>query len=277
MKVRKPAVSGTFYPGTPEELEEKIKWCYKHKLGPGSMPRVNSQGPREIIALIIPHAGYIYSGPVAAHAYNELANDGAFDTVVILGPNHTGYGPPVSLWRKGAWKTPFGEVKIDEELADKFLGGVIEANETAHIYEHSIEVQLPWLQYLYKEIKIVPITMLAQDLETARAVGKTISRAIGSIIIIASTDFTHYEPHSRAVEKDKSMIGAIVNLDEEELYKQRKLLNSTMCGFGPVASAIVAAKEMKAKKGSLLKYVTSGDITGDFSSVVGYASIAIKR
>jgi len=277
MKVRKPAVSGTFYPGTPEELEEQIKWCYKHKLGPGSMPRVNSQGPREIIALIIPHAGYIYSGPVAAHAYNELANDGAFDTVVILGPNHTGYGSPVSLWRKGAWKTPFGEVKINEELADKFLGGVIEANETAHIYEHSIEVQLPWLQYLYKEIKVVPITMLAQDMETARAVGKAISRAIDNIIIMASTDFTHYEPHSRATEKDKSMIEAIVNLNEEELYRRRELLNSTMCGFGPVASAIVAAKEMKAKKGSLLKYATSGDITGDFSSVVGYASIAIKR
>lgn len=277
MKVRKPAVSGMFYAGTPDKLKEQIEWCYKHKLGPGTVPRVNDKGPREIVALVVPHAGYIYSGPVAAHAYKELANDGIFDTAVILGPNHSGYGPPVSLWAEDAWNTPLGEVKVNKELAYKLLGGIIEADETAHIYEHSIEVQLPWLQYLYGELKIVPIAMLAQDIETAKEVGQAISKAGGNIIIIASTDFTHYEPHSVATEKDQSMIEAIVNLNEEELYRRRESLSCTMCGYGPVASAIVAAKEVKGKRPSLLKYATSGDTTGDFSRVVGYGSIVIKQ
>lgn len=277
MKVRKPAVSGMFYAGTPDKLKEQIEWCYKHKLGPGTVPRVNDKGPREIVALVVPHAGYIYSGPVAAHAYKELADDGIFDTAVILGPNHSGYGPPVSLWAEDAWNTPLGEVKVNKELAYKLLGGIIEADETAHIYEHSIEVQLPWLQYLYGELKIVPIAMLAQDIETAKEVGQAISKAGGNIIIIASTDFTHYEPHSVATEKDQSMIEAIVNLNEEELYRRRESLSCTMCGYGPVASAIVAAKEVKGKRPSLLKYATSGDTTGDFSRVVGYGSIVIKQ
>jgi len=277
MKVRKPVVSGTFYAGTPKELKEQIEWCYKHELGPGVVPQVNKAGSREIVALVVPHAGYIYSGPVAAHAYKELAEDGVFDTVVILGPNHTGYGSPVSVWTENSWETPLGKVEINEELARKVLGGIIEADETAHIYEHSIEVQLPWLQHLYGELKIVPIAMLAQDMETAREVGKAISKTGDNTIIVASSDFTHYEPHSIAAEKDKSMIEAIVNLDEEMLYKRRGLLNCTMCGYGPVASAIVAAKEMKAKTASLLKYATSGDTTGDFSRVVGYGSIVIKR
>jgi Predicted dioxygenase len=277
MKTRKPAVSGMFYADTARELKEQIEWCYKSELGPGIIPLVNDKGPREIIALVVPHAGYYYSGPVAAHAYKELASDGIFDTAVILGPNHTGYGSPVSVWTENSWRMPFGEVKINEELAHNLLGGVIKADAAAHVYEHSIEVQLPWLQYLYQEIKVVPITMLAQDIETSRAVGKAISQASDNIIIIASSDFTHYQPQPVAAEKDKSMIEAIINLDEEELYKRRELLNSTMCGFGPVASAIVAAKEMGAKTANLLKYATSGDTTGDFSQVVGYGSIVIRR
>jgi AmmeMemoRadiSam system protein B len=277
MKIRKAAVSGMFYAGTARELEEQIEWCYKHELGPGVIPRVNSKGLREIVAIVAPHAGYDYSGPVAAHAYKELADDGIFDTAVILSPNHTGYGYPVSLWAGAGWNTPLGEVEINEKLAQRLLGGVIKADETAHIYEHSIEVQLPWLQYLYKKVKIVPITMLAQDIETARTVGRAISQTDENLIIIASSDFTHYEPHSVAMEKDGSVIEAIVGLDEEELYKRCESLNCTMCGYGPVASAIVAAKEMKAQRASLLKYATSGDTSGDFSRVVGYSSIVIKR
>ncbi|MCK5123607.1 MAG: AmmeMemoRadiSam system protein B [Dehalococcoidia bacterium] len=277
MQIRKPAVAGMFYAGTAKELEEQIEWCYKHELGPGAIPRVNSRGLREIAAIVVPHAGYYYSGPVAAHAYKELADDGIFDTAVILGPNHTGYGYPVSLWAGVGWNTPLGELEINKELAQRLLGEVIKADETAHTHEHSIEVQLPWLQYLYKKVKIVPISMLAQDIETARAVGKAISQAGDNLIIIASSDFTHYEPYSVAMERDGSVIEAIVALDEEELYERCENLNCTMCGYGPVASAIVAAKEMKAKKASLLKYATSGDTSGDFSQVVGYGSIVIKR
>jgi AmmeMemoRadiSam system protein B len=277
MKVRRPAVSGMFYAGTARDLKEQIEWCYKHELGPGAIPRVNSEGRREIAAIVVPHAGYYYSGPVAAHAYKDLADDGIFDTAVILGPNHTGYGYPVSLWAGDDWSTPLGEVEIDKKLAQRLLGGVIRADETAHIHEHSIEVQLPWLQYIYKQLRIVPITMMAQDLETARAVGAAISQADDNSVIIASSDFSHYEPQSVAVEKDSSVIEAIVALDEEELYKRCERLNCTMCGYGPVAAAIVAAKEMKARKASLLKYATSGDTSGDFSRVVGYGSIVIRR
>jgi len=277
MDVRKPAVSGMFYDGTASTLTKQIEWCYTHELGPGTIARVNNKGPREIIAIVVPHAGYYYSGPVAAHAYKKLAEDGRFDTAIILGPNHSGYGPPVSLWAGDNWSTPLGEVKVNKELAHKFLGEVISADKSAHLYEHSIEVQLPWLQYLYKDIKIVPIVMMAQDIETATAVGKAIAQTSDNLIIIASSDFTHYEPHSIATEKDASMIEAITNLEEEELYRRREHLNCTMCGYGPVASAIVAAKEMGATRADLLKYATSGDTSGDYSQVVGYGSIVIKR
>jgi hypothetical protein len=277
MKTRKPAVAGMFYAGTAGELEEQIGWCYKHELGPGTIPRVNSKGLREIVAIVVPHAGYYYSGPVAAHAYKELADDGVFDTAVIVGPNHTGYGYPVSVWAGGVWTTPLGEVEVNKELSKRLLGDVIKADETAHIHEHSIEVQLPWLQHLYKKVRIVPITMLAQDIETARIVGKSIGQAGDNLVIVASSDLTHYEPHSIAMEKDSSVIEAIIALDEEELYERCERLGCTMCGYGPVAAAIVAAREMKGKTASLLKYATSGDTSGDFSQVVGYGSIVIKR
>jgi len=277
VKIRRPAVAGMFYSGSAGELKEQIEWCYRHELGPGAIPRVNDKGPRKIVAIVVPHAGYYYSGPVAAYAYKELAEDGIFDTAVILGPNHTGYGAPVSLWSGGDWSTPLGQVEVNKELGQSLLGDVIEADETAHIQEHSIEVQLPWLQYLYGKVRIVPITMLAQDIDTARTVGRCIGQAGDNLIVIASSDLTHYEPHSSAVQKDSSVIEAIVALDEEQLYERCERLGCTMCGYGPVAAAIVASKEMKGKKASLLKYATSGDTSGDFSRVVGYGAIAIKR
>ena len=228
------------------------------------------------MAMVVPHAGYYYSGPVAAHAYKELAEDGIFDTAVILGPNHTGYGDPVSVWSEGSWSTPLGEAEVDKKFARRLLGDVVKADEAAHIHEHSIEVQLPWLQYLYGKVRIVPIAMLAQDLETARIVGKSIGQVGGNLVVIASSDLTHYEPHSVAMEKDSSVIEAITALDEEELYARCERIGCTMCGYGPVAAAIVASKEMKGKKASLLKYATSGDTSGDFSRVVGYGSIVMK-
>ena len=275
--VRRPSVSGKFYADTPGELSEQIEWCYRHKLGPGSLPTVAKEGPGNILSLIIPHAGYMCSGPIAAHAYKELADDGIFDTAILLSPNHTGYGPPVSIWAGNAWMTPLGNMSVNEEVAQSLIGGIVRADETAHLYEHSIEVQLPWLQYLYEKVRIVPITMMAQDIESAREVGKAISSYADNCVIIASTDFSHYEPHAVAVKKDQAIIEAIEALDEEELYRRLKSLNCTMCGFGPVTAAIVAAKEVNAQKCSLLKYATSGDVLGDFSSVVGYASMVIKR
>jgi MEMO1 family protein len=275
--MRRPAVAGVFYAGAARELEEQIEWCYKHELGPGALPRVNTNGPGEIVAVVVPHAGYYYSGPVAAHAYKALAEDGVFDTAVIIGPNHTGQGYPVSLWAGAAWNTPLGTVEIDGELARSLVGEVIRADEAAHIHEHSIEVQLPWLQHLYRDVRIVPIAMMAQDIGTARAVGEALSRIVGNIRIIASSDFSHYEPHRVAIEKDSSVVAAIVALDEEELYRRCEDLRCTMCGYGPVAATIVAAKARQARRASLLRYATSGDTGGDLAAVVGYGSIAIRR
>lgn len=277
MNARKPAVSGVFYAGSARALEEQIEWCYKHELGPGAVPRVNSQGPGEIVGMVVPHAGYPYSGPVAAHAYKALAEDGFPDTVVLLGPNHTGYGHPVSVWVGGPWRTPLGDLAIDEALARGLLGDEIEADTTAHIFEHSIEVQLPWLQQLYRAVKIVPVAMLAQDIETARVVGTAIANSGHKAVIIASSDFSHYEPHPTATAKDSSLIKAIVDLNEEDLYARCEQLDCTMCGYGPVASAVIGAKQLGARRAGLLRYATSGDTTGDFSRVVGYASVVIKR
>jgi len=146
------------------------------------------------------------------------------DTAVIIGPNHSSHGPAVSVWSAGYWETPLGRAEINEEFASNLLGDTIKADETAHLFEHSVEVQLPWLQHLYKGIKIVPIIMKAQDLNTASAVGKAIAAVSGRFIIIASSDFTHYEHCTAATQKDALMIKAITDMDEIELYKQRKLL-----------------------------------------------------
>jgi len=277
MTVRNPVVAGAFYAGSRDALKSEIERCFTHELGPGEVPEAATSGPRQLAALVIPHAGYVYSGPVAAHAYGELARDGGCETAILLGPNHSGYGAPVALWARGVWRTPLGDMKIDEPVAASLLGGAIEEDETGHRYEHSIEVQLPWLQYLYEDVKIVPMTMLAQDLETARAVGGAIARCQKDVLVIASTDFSHYEPHDEAARKDEALIEAIAQMNEEELYLRRQSLRATMCGYGPVMAAIVAAKAMGATTGRLLKYATSGNITGDFSSVVGYASLALSR
>lgn len=277
MSVRNPVVAGAFYGATPQALRTEIERCFTHELGPGEVPVPVESGPRKVVGLVIPHAGYVYSGPVAAHAYRELAGDGAFGTAILVGPNHSGYGAAVSVWTEGMWRTPLGEMKIDESMAASMVGGVIEADETAHRYEHSLEVQLPWLQYLYPDSKIVPVTMLSQDLETARAVGNAIGRCDGDVVVIASTDFTHYEPHETAAEKDRALMDAIVELDEENLYERRTSLRATMCGYGPVMAMMVAAKAMGARSGRLLKYATSGNVTGDFSAVVGYGSLVLER
>jgi len=281
MEVRRPWVAGSFYPGDPEELRRSIEECFRHRLGPGALPK-RRKGEHRIVALISPHAGYIYSGPVAAHGYYHLALDGKPSTLIILGPNHTGLGSPVAMMGEGAWETPLGVVEIDGELAQAIFkaSDIIDVDEIAHLREHSIEVQLPFLQYLYgSEFRFVPICMGLQDLETSRAVGRVIAEASKGkdVVIIASTDFSHYEPQSRAEQNDRRVIEAILNLDEEEVQRAVRRYGVSMCGYGPVSAAITAAKELGASSAELLAYHTSGDVTGDYSAVVGYASLKLTR
>jgi hypothetical protein len=224
----------------------------------------------------------MYSGPVAAHSYYQLAIDGKPDIIVIFSPNHTGRGSALALMNEGAWRTPLGDVEVDAEVANKILSEsrIIDVDEKAHAYEHSIELQLPFLQYLYgSAFKFVPICFLMQDLESSRVVGQATAKALSgkNALVIASTDMTHYEPQERAERNDKVAIGAALKLDEEQYYTTVESHAMSICGYGPTMAAITASKLLGAKKAQLLCYKTSGDVTSDYSSVVGYASISFTK
>ncbi|MGA2522547.1 MAG: AmmeMemoRadiSam system protein B [Candidatus Bathyarchaeia archaeon] len=280
--IRRPTVAGQFYEADAEELRAQIKSCFLHKIGPQELPKVNQNThPRSIVGLICPHAGYMYSGPVAASAFYELAKDGKPDTVVLLGPNHTGYGSALSMMREGVWQTPLGKVEIDTALADQIRQetSVIEVDDVAHRYEHSIEVQLPFLQFLYGDtFKIVPICFLMQDYESAVEVGGALEEALdtANTVVIASSDMTHYETAKKAFEKDQAALKAVTDLDAKRFYDIVEAQNITACGYAPITALITYASGVCAKA-KLLNYHNSGDITGDHSSVVGYAAASFRK
>ncbi|KON31677.1 hypothetical protein AC478_02420, partial [miscellaneous Crenarchaeota group-1 archaeon SG8-32-3] len=175
MKVRRPTQAGAFYESDAESLKTQIANCFLQELGPNKNLKVNKTGSRKIIGLVCPHAGYMFSGAVAAKAYYELAQDGKPDTAVILGPNHTGYGSALALMNEGVWRTPLGDVEIDSAIANQIVHEtrLVDIDDVAHRFEHSIEVQLPFLQYLYgSEFKFIPVCFQMQDLSSAVEVGK---------------------------------------------------------------------------------------------------------
>ncbi len=281
VKVRFPHQAGGFYAASERPLRKQIEECFMHDFGPRKLPRVSEKGPRSVTSLICPHAGYMFSGPVAAKGYYYVAEDGRPDVIVLIGPNHTGYGSGVSIMTNGIWRTPLGDVRIGSELAKEIQARseFIDVDEKAHLYEHSIEVQLPFLQYVYGSFQFVPICMMMQDLEVSKDVGNAIAEAAAgkNVLIIASTDLSHYEPQNTADEKDHLALDAIIRLDAEELQSVVEARGISMCGYGPVSAAIVASKALRAKNAVLLQYKTSGDVTGDKSQVVGYASVAIIK
>jgi len=280
--LRHPIVAGQFYEANAEALKLQIESCFLHPNGPKQLPKVNfHQSPQNIIGLICPHAGYIYSGPVAAWSFFELAKAGIPKTIIILCPNHTGYGSGISIMREGTWQTPLGNIQIDTELSDTLLTktDLIDIDETAHQFEHSIEVQLPFLQYLYNDkFKIVPICFSMQDYQTAIDIGNTLIKAstTHNFTTIASSDLTHYEPAQQAKKKDHSIISAITNLDVNNLYKTIQTHNITACGYGPIATLTTYAKGLNTKA-ELLSYHNSGDTSKDYTNVVGYTSIIFKK
>jgi MEMO1 family protein len=280
--IRRPTVAGQFYEGDAEALRAQIKGCFLHTIGPQKLPQTNFQNhPRNIVGMICPHAGYLYSGPVASSAYYELALDGKPDTVVLLGPNHTGYGTALSLMREGAWQTPLGKVEIDTKMADFILHetSVVDVDDLAHRYEHSLEVQVPFLQCLYGEsFKIVPICFLIQDYESAVEVGGALEEALDATntVVIASSDMTHYEPAKVAAKKDQAALQAVTDMDAKRFFETVERQNITACGYGPITALITYANGVCAKA-QLLNYHNSGDITGDHSSVVGYAAVSFRK
>jgi AmmeMemoRadiSam system protein B len=282
LKLRRAQVAGSFYSGTKAALTSEVESCFTHRLGPGKIPKLAQIGERKLVALVCPHAGYMYSGPTAAKSYFELASDGRPNTIVIIGPNHTGEGSGVSMMPEGVWETPLGQVEVDEETATEISKGsdIIDLDDRAHLHEHSIEVQLPFLQYvLQTRFKFVPICMMMQDLETSAEVGKAVGQALKGkdAIVIASSDMTHYESADSAKRKDRLAIDAILALDDAKLQETVESHRISMCGHGAVASAIAASKILNAKTARLLGYSTSGDITEDNSAVVGYLAASIEK
>ncbi|MCP8307628.1 MAG: AmmeMemoRadiSam system protein B [archaeon] len=280
MRIRRPAVAGIFYPLDSDELKASIEESFLHKIGPRKKPPSN-EVISEKVALVSPHAGYMYSGPVAAHGYYACSYLKSIELVVIAGPNHHGIGSGVATVREGVWETPLGKVEVDGDSAKLLveLSGIVDFDDSAHRREHSIEVQIPFLQYIYgNKFKILPISMMLQDISTAVDVGKAIADCVRDkkFLLIASSDFTHYEAQGVASRKDSEAIKAILQMDIPRLYDVIENLDITMCGYGPIATIITAAKELNITKGRLLQYATSGDITGDYSSVVGYASILFQ-
>jgi MEMO1 family protein len=267
--LRMPAVAGQFYPAGLSELNSEISGYLDPKAA-----------KKDVQACVMPHAGYMFSGPVAGAVVSRI---NVPDKVVLLGPNHTGLGTPFSLMSQGAWKTPLGEVKIDTPLAEKILAGsqYLKEDSLAHLNEHSLEVELPFLQYFRKDLSIVPICVASAELRALKSVGLAIAAAIdklnvrSSTLIIASSDMTHYETQKEAEKKDKLAIEAILELNEEKLLERIAEYDISMCGFAPVVAALFCAKALGAEKAELVKYQTSGEVTGDFSSVVGYAGIII--
>ena len=279
--VRLPCQAGSFYAASERPLRKQIEECFMHDFASRALPTVREQGPRRVIALVSPHAGYMYSGPVAAKGYAYVADDGRPDAIVLVGPNHTGYGTGVSIMLRGVWRTPLGDLRIDSDLATDIQrhSKFVDVDSGAHLYEHSIEVQLPFVQYVYGAVHFVPICMRMQDVEVSRDVGAAIARASAgkNVLIIASTDLSHYEPQSIVEKKDRLALDAISRLDEEALQAVVEAHGISMCGYGPVSAAIVASKTLGAEKGVLLQHKTSGDITGDRGRVVGYASAVMVK
>lgn len=266
--VRQPVVAGQFYPGTEGGLRALIT-----KLVEKGVER------EEALGAVMPHAGYVYSGYVAGAVISRIKLK---DVFVIMGPNHTGMGRAFAIMTEGTWRTPLGDVEIDSGLAKMVLGESkhLEDDEAAHLFEHSIEVQLPFLQYFVPEVRIVPIVLSHARLAVYREIGGALARAVkqygNQVMLLASSDMTHYEPHESAKRKDEKAIEAILNLDEEELMRRVTELDISMCGYAPVVCLIAACKELGAKSAELVKYQTSGDTSGDYRSVVGYAGIIVK-
>ena len=284
MRVRKPYVAGYFYSKNKEELGEEIKKAFLHRLGPGEIPEIANSFSGSIIGIVSPHAGYIYSAHVAANGYYALARGGRPELVFILGPNHQGTGDPIALSKHEVWETPLGEIRVDLEISNELIkrSGVVSFDDTAHLYEHSIEVQIPFLQFLYgDEFRLVPISMLLQEPESSRILGETIASIIREMglkaYIIASSDFTHYEEAKKAESKDRPAIDKILSMDLRGFYNEMFEKGATICGPGPIMALMSAAKSLGFFKPQLLRYANSGDITGDYSSVVCYASIAFYR
>lgn len=265
---RKPAVAGQFYYGTASRLKSQVQQYI-----------VDGAAKEEVIGLISPHAGLMYSGHVAGALYSSIQFPKTF---ILIGPNHTGLGVNVSMMASGQWEIPTGTFPIDEELSKKILQKVAYVSEDmqAHIFEHSLEVQLPFIAYFSETVNIIPITVMQASLEECRVIGEGIADAVKEVnydvVIVASSDMSHYEPDAVARKLDSLALNEVLNLNPEGLYSIVRKERISMCGFLPATIMLYAAKALGAKEARLVKYATSGDVSGDYEHVVGYAGVIVK-
>ena len=268
--IREPVVAGAFYPGSASALEDSLTRLF------GEPVTASEDALASPVGLIAPHAGYVYSGPTAAAGYRWLATLGRPAWALILGANHTGMGRPISLAQEGTWRTPLGEVPIAAELAGRLVETGLEVSESAFLREHSIEVQLPFLQFLYGEgLPFVPICVMTPSLPELMRAGEAIADVIRDEpgVVIVSSDFTHYEPHEVAQQLDHKAIEQILSLDVEGFYQHLVGERLSICGGGAIVVLMGIAQRLGWNQTRLLSYATSGDVSGDRSAVVGYAAI----
>jgi len=277
--VRTPAVAGRFYPGRAEELLREVR----EFTSTGKIPV--ETGRIAAIGCVAPHAGYIYSGGVAGAVYSRVKIP---ERCVILCPNHTGKGRPLAIMANTTWQTPLGEVAADADMGARLLRRfpALQEDSAAHRAEHAIEVQLPFLQALRPELKIVPIAVGTSDFDVLRDLGEALADVIGDryeeedqhekVLIIASSDMNHYESDAITRVKDHKAIERVLAMDARGLWEVVMNEDISMCGFGPTVVMLTAAKLLGATSATLVKYATSGDVSGDYESVVGYAGIIVK-
>ena len=277
MPVRSPCAAGTFYPAHPGRLTGEVEACLgatREELGPAPGPLANTVG------LILPHAGYRYSGPVAGTGYRALWRLGRPEAAIILGTNHTGLGGPISFAGPGEWATPLGSLPVHEELTQALAAATQgERGNAPFLEEHSVEVQLPFLQYLFGEIPIVPAVVREASPEFCREVGQAIASVVGQtpVALIASSDFSHYEPDQVAREKDRRALAHILNLDLEGFLEAVFRYRISICGVGAIGILLVAARRLGLLGAELLAYRTSGEVVGMLDQVVGYAAVMFRE
>jgi AmmeMemoRadiSam system protein B len=267
--IRHPAVAGRFYPRDPEILRHDLHTY---------LCQSSSQKTIQAVGCIVPHAGYMYSGHVAGAVFAGLQIP---EVCIVLCPNHTGEGRPVAIMSEGAWETPLGDVPIDEALAGalKQQCSFLQEDSTAHRAEHAAEVELPFLQMRQEKLRIVPIALGTGNLEVLEQLGEAIANVIRSssraALIVASSDMNHYESDAITRVKDRSAIEPILRIDPRSLHEVVTQQKVSMCGFGPAIAMLTAARKLGSTSAELVKYATSGDISGDREMVVGYAGIVV--
>jgi AmmeMemoRadiSam system protein B len=268
--IRHPAVAGRFYPKDPAILREEV--C-------GYLSQPTMGRPIRALGCVVPHAGYVYSGHVAGAVFSELEIP---ELCLVLCPNHSGVGMPLSIMSEGAWETPLGDVPIDNAFAESLKKhcGLLQEDSSAHRAEHAVEVELPFLQLRQPQLKIVPITLGTGQFEAleqlGNAIADTISELNAPVLVIASSDMNHYESDAITRIKDQSAIESILRLDACGLHEVVTQQHVSMCGYGPAVAMLTAAKKLGARSAELVKYATSGDISGDRNFVVGYAGIVVS-